>query len=325
MKWLTPLVRTAAVASVLVFAACGSESTTEPEEFDGIAVETALMTTEAEAGLYNMIESVNAALAESGQAYRVGMVEYLSGDAMGGTVIAKDVGNKQLGFDFVADDTRREWDVFTTGSPNNLTYALDRTSDAAPPLGGVSGADSNAAIDRAMATWSQQQCSDMTITAAPDYGVDLGVIAFLFGLGGSPFTVADLHHTGYTDIDFAGGVLGATFTFGFTDVNGNFTDINGDGRFDTAFREIYYDPSWTWADDGSSNFDIETVALHEAGHGLSRAHFGTVRIKNDGQLQASPRAVMNALYGGPLRDLLGPDNGGHCSDWGNWPNGSPRR
>ena len=88
-----------------------------------------------------------------------------------------------------------------------------------------------------------------------------------------------------------------------------------------AFREIYYDPSpWTWADDGVANIDVETVALHEAGHGLSQAHFGTVRLKNDGSLMASPRAVMNALYAGPFRSLAGTDNGGHCGNWAQWPN-----
>jgi hypothetical protein len=64
---------------------------------------------------------------------------------------------------------------------------------------------------------------------------------------------------------------------------------------------------------------VETVALHEAGHGLSQAHFGTVFQKNDGSIHASPRAVMNAFYLAPQRSLLGTDNAGHCSNWGNWP------
>ena len=34
----------------------------------------------------------------------------------------------------------------------------------------------------------------------------------------------------------------------------------------------------------------------------------------------APEAVMNAAYTGPQRELLGTDNGGHCSIWGNWPN-----
>jgi len=46
---------------------------------------------------------------------------------------------------------------------------------------------------------------------------------------------------------------------------------------------------------------------------------GNISIKNNGYLKASPRAVMNALYTGPYRDLKGTDNGGHCSIWGQWP------
>ncbi len=102
--------------------------------------------------------------------------------------------------------------------------------------------------------------------------------------------------------------------------SGAVTYIDVNGKADVACREIYYDPSFSWADDGVSNFDVETVALHEAGHGLSQAHFGKVWFKENGELKASPRAVMNALYAGPLRSPLGTDKGGHCSNWANWPN-----
>ena len=44
-----------------------------------------------------------------------------------------------------------------------------------------------------------------------------------------------------------------------------------------------------------STYDIETVALHEAGHGLSQGHFGKAfRTVKNGKLHFSPRAVMNA-------------------------------
>ena len=54
------------------------------------------------------------------------------------------------------------------------------------------------------------------------------------------------------------------------------------------------------------------------GHGLSQGHFGTVFVKG-GAVTASPRAVMNALYSEPFRSLQGSDVGGHCGNWGNWP------
>ena len=130
---------------------------------------------------------------------------------------------------------------------------------------------------------------------------------------------------GWRDIDFGPGILGATFTFGFTDgprcaAIPTFSDVDGNGKCDAAFREIYYDPSFNWADDGVTNFDVEAVALHEAGHGLSQAHFGNIFIKNDGSLLRAPAAVMNPFILDQTRTLLGTDEGGHCSNWAEWPN-----
>ena len=269
-----------------------------------------------------IMDDINAALTAEGADYLVAVAEAITstdGETMGITIISKDVGNKQLGFDFVPFDARRAWSGPPAGSTDNITYAVDQTGDAVPVFGGLSGAQTTAAIDRAMGTWDAEQCSDLAITRVPDFGLDIGLIAFLNGLGGSPFVFADLQHAGWRDINFAGGVIGVTFTFGFTDANG-FTDVDNNGKLDTAFREIYYDPSFNWADDGVGNIDVETVALHEAGHGLSQAHFGQVFIQTSGGVQAAPRAVMNAVYLGPQRSLLGTDGGGHCSNWGNWPN-----
>ena len=86
-------------------------------------------------------------------------------------------------------------------------------------------------------------------------------------------------------------------------------------------REIYYNSLFTWADDGVSNIDVETVALHEAGHGLSQAHFGKlIQTTSNGKFHFAPRAVMNAGYTGPQRALAGTDHAGHCSIWADWPN-----
>ena len=134
-----------------------------------------------------------------------------------------------------------------------------------------------------------------------------------------------MQHASWRDINFAGGILGVTFTFVFVDVNGP-TDVDSNGRLDTAFREIYYDPSFSWADDGVTNIDVESVAVHEIGHGLSQGHFGKVGLKNDGSLKASLRTVMNAPYASPFRALTGTDNGGHRSNWAQWPTpGRPAR
>ncbi len=52
---------------------------------------------------------------------------------------------------------------------------------------------------------------------------------------------------------------------------------------------------------------------------VSAAHFGLIGVK-DGFLFAQPRSIMNAIYGGLLRELHGRDKGSNCSNWAQWPN-----
>jgi hypothetical protein len=318
-----PLGKLAVAAMVLGLAACEepTSSTTSMNPTDTPSLASA----EAEQQLASIMDDANVALAARGENYQVAKAEYVtrvSGGEFGGTVLAKDVGNKQLADDFVPNDVNREdWSGPAGGAADNITYAVDQTGDAVPPLGGLTAAQTDAAIVAAMSSWDAVNCSDLPITRNDDFGLDIGLVAFLNGLGGSPFVFADVQHAGW-EIDFAGGILGVTFTFIFIDDDGNEVDADNDGRTDVAFREIYYDPSFGWAVDGvdDADIDVESVALHEAGHGLSQAHFGKVWLKNDGTLKASPRAVMNALYAAPFRSLAGTDNGGHCSNWAQWPN-----
>lgn len=319
----------AAILAGAMFSACQDTATTSPVSPAGAAVGVTPITgvplavtsaTDPASQLTSIMNSLNLRLAGDGAGYRVAMAEAItaaeSGEA-GITVIAKDVGNKQLDFDFVPNDARRlDWDA----DPNHITYAIDQTGDAVPVFGGLTAAETDAAIVRGHATWEALSCSSLGQTRNDDFGLDIGLVAFLNGLGGSPFVFADIQHAGWRDIDFAGGVLGVTFTFGFVDDDGVFTDIDHNGKLDAAFREIYYDPTFSWADNGSSNVDVQSVAVHETGHGLSQAHFGKVFFKNNGSLIRSPLAVMNAIYSMPLRVLQGTDEGGHCSNWTQWPN-----
>jgi hypothetical protein len=277
----------------------------------------------ADQELASMMDATNVQLASESADFRVAKAEYftLATEAAANTVLAKDVGNKQLADDFVPNDPRRAgWSGQSDPTFDDITYAIDGTIDAVPLFGGLTAARTDAAIVRAMNTWNGVNCSTLPIVRNPIPAVDVGLVAFLNGLGGSPFIFADVQHAGWRDINFQGGILAVTFTLVFVGAGGVLTDIDGNGKPDVAVREIYYDPSFSWADDGVTNVDVETVALHEAGHGLSQAHFGKLFIKNDGSVKASPRAVMNAGYLGPQRTLRGTDNGGHCSNWANWPN-----
>jgi hypothetical protein len=259
-----------------------------------------------------LMDGMNAQLASDGANYRVEYAEYLTADDSGEAgliVFANDRGNKQLGSHFVAGDPRR-------GGRTNITYLVDQTEGA---IDGLTVADTTAAIDRAMTTWEGVNCSQIPITKLPDLpGIDLGVVETLLGLGGGPFMLADITHAGWVPAGvFPPSVLGVTFTFVFA-AGGMATDIDNNGKTDAAFREILYSDSFTWRING--NIDVETVALHESGHGLSQAHFGKIfGTTANGKIHFAPRAVMNAAYSGVQQQPKGTDNGGHCSIWGSWP------
>lgn len=123
------------------------------------------------------LDAINVGLASAGMDYRVVMAEYVTGagDKAGATVVSKDVGNKQLALDFVPFDPRRAgtpttnggWSGSVTGPDDDITYAVDQLGGA---IDGLTQAQTNAAIDAAMATWEAATCSDLPIFKNPDFG-----------------------------------------------------------------------------------------------------------------------------------------------------------
>ena len=246
------------------------------------------------------------------------MAEYYTtgeGGKIGKTVFFSNTGNKKLGADFVPFDN----DFFD--GTQDITYYIDNTR----PTSEVDVGASNAAIERAMTTWDNITCSDFGLTQIPSDGRPTGYVAASLGYPGGNFAVwADLTHCGWLDGAFfeilepggSGFILGVTFTLVWVDSNGP-TDIDNNRKLDVAFREIYFNDDFPWAD--GDHYDIETVALHEAGHGLSQGHFGKAFITpKNGKIHFSPRAVMNASYSGIQTGILKTDNAGHCSIWANW-------
>ena len=273
------------------------------------------------------VEAANAQLAADGANVQIGMVEWItdaeSGE-MGQIILFKDTGNKQLGFDFVPGDPSR-------GGRTNITYRTDSTEPSADVV------DTFGAIDNAMQTWENARCSNIPITDLGDTFVDIGFVQAVFGFGGDidinePLnSMADISHAGMLPaaffLAFSGSpnVLGVAFTIIFVDGGGNPVDIDNNGTFDAAYREIYYNDGFTWVNDPNDVpfngvIDLETVALHEAGHGLSQGHFGSAAINiKKGTIRISPKAVMNAGYIFARQNLQRSDIGGHCSNWANWP------
>ncbi|HMB52939.1 MAG TPA: hypothetical protein VKU40_06455 [Thermoanaerobaculia bacterium] len=255
-------------------------------------------------------DSANLALADAGSDLRIHSAEVLvEGNEVGTTFFFANVGNKQLTADFVPNDPRRTW-----SQPNSLTYLVDLSDGNT--ASGLSAAQTDAAIDSAMATWDfDTNCSNLPIPEVADPGDDPDLIDALLGFGPPPgpgFPYADVVHGGWTTA-FAPPTLGVTFTFVFTG-----TDINNDGKADAAFREIYYSDLFNWQI--GANIDVETVALHEAGHGLSQGHFGKLHQTNNGKFHFSPLSVMNAGYTQVQQSLAATDLAGHCSIYGGWPN-----
>lgn len=195
------------------------------------------------------------------------------------------------------------------------------------------------AVDASFATWEELTCSGLPIDAGaatllpsliltvglpPELegpgDADIGTVGFLPG-----FIFEAVLGEGASEV-----VLGVTFTFVFVDPDENPTDIDGDGRNDTGFKEVWYNDAFEWTTDPASNpdaIDLETVAFHENGHVLELGHFGKIHATfnqgrgNDrpGTLHVSPRAAMNAAILGTLREPLGSDEAAYCGNFAAWP------
>ena len=249
--------------------------------------------------------------------FEIYMAEYYTtgeGGEIGRTIFYSNNGNKQFGEDFVPE--------LSIDGTSDVTYYIDGNR----PTADVDVAISSAAISRAMSTWDAITCSDLGMTQVPYDGRATGFVSAVWGFGGSTNYAADVTHCGWMpgaffDIIAPGGsnyILGMTFTLVFVDGDGNPTDVDNNKKADVAWREIYYNDEFTWND--GATYDIETVALHETGHGLSQAHFGKAFFTHhNGKLHFSPRALMNASYSGIQTQVLKTDIAGHCSIWANWP------
>jgi hypothetical protein len=287
--------------------------------------------------LSSMIESMNSALAARQSPLRVKKVETITNDPleMGVTVYWKDVGNKRIGDRYVPGDPRRALGSPEGGwspDPTKMTYAIDPVDGVT--LNGVPEATTSAEIRSAMATWDAQTCSDLGMTEIAN-NQDIGWVADFFGIGGSDVVVADIQHAGWLELEFGGATVGATYWLIWVDgVTGEPTDIDHNGMNDTAFAETYYDAIcdacspvnfWKWevadgVNDPGIDVDIQSIALHESGHGLSQDHFGTGFVTDrNGFLHLTQDAVMAASYVYPKTELQGPDIGGHCGLWASWP------
>lgn len=263
----------------------------------------------------------------SGHTPVLGYAEYItdpdSGEAGRVEWFQKDLGNGQLDHDFVYNDPRAAWDAIpglSFGAKYDNVSSDANLTEAALWM--------RWSVD----VWNEETCGDLTLTEVPVDSQLPGLVENFFATG---IIDINLIQTDLTQVGFRGvsaifppgtSTLGVAYTLFWTDAQGNLTDIDNNGKIDVAFRELYYNDQYEWADngiegtqpDGTRVFDFPTVAIHEAGHGISMAHFGSIGRK-DGALFAKPRSIMNAIYGGTLRELAGRDRSSFCSNWAQWP------
>jgi hypothetical protein len=245
--------------------------------------------------------------------------EYLASSEYGNvgrTVYYKNVGQKRLEADFAPGAS--------LDGNDEISYYVDPSR----PSDELQVASTTAAIDGAMSSWDAVKCSTLGINKIlPEANSETGFISSLYGFGGNEYYVADIVHCGwmpgefFDTIDENGStfILGVTFTIISTDDNGVPLDVDQNGLLDVAWREIYYNDAFSWSI-GGGDYDVATIALHEAGHGLSQAHFGKAFFNNrTEELQFSPRAIMNASYSGVQQEIQHTDLAGHCSNWASWP------
>ena len=264
------------------------------------------------------VQQINQQLAASGQHVAIEALEFLTiGNGRPGIRI------HQAGLRWVPNDPRRLADG------TNITYIVDQSGGAT--ASGLSAAQTEAAMDAALATWSSDNAlKKVHIVKRADPGTDITIFDGFFGFGGfgDPFA-ADIVEAGFFPRAFfeavggpggGRGILAFSVSFIFVDDNGNPTDINGDNYLDTALNEVYYNN--TFGDPGNDRagnpwrinqplpaIDVQTVALHENGHSLELGHFGP-----------PPDAVMNPVYAGIRHTPLSTDDAGMNAVWQSWPN-----
>ena len=256
-------------------------------------------------------------------------------------IVSQDVGNQAFSYQWVENDPRRH-----TEDGSVLYYRVDLSE--LPP--GISSADTEAAIEAAVATFNDVQCGRNIELVRVDEHLtgDLGFIQHHLGAGGSSVPRADITFAGWVPSAFFddAGVPGSNavaLPLVYTSDNSelvlgvdvleadDLADIDGDRKHDLFATEIYFnaDSNYVVDDDELGNtlfyIDLQSIVLHELGHALGMDHFGSVKVILDenGQLvdllvNQHSTPVMNTNNYFVSRELKGSDTASFCGLYGSW-------
>jgi hypothetical protein len=289
-----------------------------------------------------VLGQLNVRLAAAGAPYRVLKADLriaaIGWEGVTSTVLIANDRSRGIGAEWVNGDPRR-------GGRVGVTYAFGSNTAIAPttrdPNGAnvrlVTAAEQTAKIEEAMSAWRGVGCSAKPITSVPvPAGTDPDYLDQYFAgipQGSANYAQpADIVQSGWQPAAFfttiAGGpvgnnIIGITFSLGFTDNSGNFTDIDRDGKVDLALSEIFYNDRFYWGDGAANVVDFYSILAHETGHALGLAHFGKVFVTKtdaaDGlqisDIKYAPYALMNAVYVTGRNEIVGSDVSQFCQIW----------
>jgi hypothetical protein len=341
------LLRNGVILTLIGVAACSEVAPpvapdARPTPTEPSLAKSAAPITDENVSVSPIFAQINARLAASRAKVRAVKAELLmDGKGWNGassTIIIANDRARGIGSEWVKGDPRR-------GGRVGVTYAFGSNTSTPPETRDPDGSNRrfvlvsqlDAQIEEGMSAWRGLSCSRQPITRVAA-GIDPDLLDQIFN-GQAP-TIdyaqpADIVQSGWQPLsfftNFAGAsganIIGVAFTFIFgDDVNGVFvpSDIDRNGKDDTALAELYYNQQFYWGNNGARNVvDFYSIITHESGHALGLGHFGKVFVTKkaaaDGiqiaDIKYAPYAMMNAVYVTGRNELAGTDNSSFCQIW----------
>lgn len=347
-----------AAALCLLASACADTIPVEPSATLSTFSSSAALAEESDevAIVSSGLDEMNARLAAAGAPLRFAKAELrfagVGYEAATSTIVFANDRARGIGAEWVKGDPRRNGRTGVTyavgSNSGGLPFTLNADWSAIVP---VPAAQVDAQIEEGMQAWRNRSCSAAGIErvaggANPDLFDEIyrgyvpmdwtnpaDIVQGMWQPRGFFQTLAMAFGMPAAEGDF---IIGITLSAYFVDDEGNYSDIDRNGKADIGLAEIYYNRfvgvtpqgqilGYLWSNDGAPGFtDFYSIIAHETGHALGLNHFGKVfvtkKATEDGQLTVdevkyAPEALMNAVYITGRNEIRGTDNSSFCMLW----------